>query len=130
MVVPEDEDDVCGGKGNADPYAACSPQTRDTFIRQSRSIREKTLSVIIDENESQFFEESELGSEYMSDNEEDLESGGRETLDLGKETSRQKRSKRQEAKDRKMRKKNIRGGGACGTGACGGGPDKACCTIF
>ena len=41
-----------------------SPQTRDTILEQERAITEKKLSVIMDDNESQYFEESEYESMY------------------------------------------------------------------
>ena len=68
--------------------------------------------------------------EYFEESEESMYMDGRrpsETLETGKETSKQKKSKRKEAKEKKYLKKNIKnqGGSVCGTGQ-----DKACCTIF
>ena len=68
MTVPEDDYDLKrSGKATTadDDSFVCSPQTRDTYIEQTRIVQERNLSVILSENEgSQFFEESDTGSLY------------------------------------------------------------------
>ena len=119
MVVPPDDD--CGGK-NDDDLLSLSPQTKDTYIEQCEIIKHRALSAILSEGndeESQYFEDSEAESEYQ-------EEGSGVTLIEGKKSSKKKKSKKQEKQERRIKKKekHIGKGGACGTG------EKACCAIF
>ena len=97
-----------------------SPQTRDTYIEQTSKVRQHALSVLMEEEESHYFEESELESQFSGDN-------GDDTLNQGKKTSKQRKSKRKEKQEKRVAKKQAKIGKA---GVCGTGQDKACCTIF
>lgn len=101
-----------------------SPQTMDTFIEQTRMVQERSLSVILSEHEdgSNYFEESEAESQYVD--EEALE----DTLAAGKNSSKQKKSKRKLKQEKRIKKKEKH----IGKSAMCGGPsnDKACCTLF
>jgi len=48
-------------------FDCSSPQTRSTFLEQQQKVRDHRLSVIMDEEDSQYFEESEWESQYNDD---------------------------------------------------------------
>ena len=74
----------------------------------------------MEEEESHYFEESELESQFSGE-------GNDDTLEAGKKSSKQKKSKRKEKQAKNAAKKQAKIGKA---GVCGTGQDKACCTIF
>ena len=95
MVVPDDD---CAKAGGEAEIFVISPQTYESILDQSRFVQNKTLSVILSEGEeSQYFEESDRESQYA-------EAEGGETLQTGKQTSKQKKSKRKEKQERRIKK--------------------------
>lgn len=95
MVVPEDD---CSKPSGEVEVFTISPQTYESILDQSRIVQNKALSVILSEGEeSQYFEESDRESQYG-------EAEGEETLQTGKNTSKQKKSKRKEKQEKRIKK--------------------------
>ncbi len=88
----ESDEDDCGGKFDIpecpgkeyDGLDSLSPQTRDTLLEQQSKVKDHDLTVIMDE-ESQYFEDSELESQFDD---------GEETLATGKATTKKKKTKK------------------------------------